>query len=79
MAFNLPVQIVIDRKQQLQPFMVLTAFVDDDGQPSVLRHEVGGAHGHHPGDPSPWIWTHPTEFGYGPEPENDWAGSLDGL
>ncbi|MFH9575249.1 hypothetical protein [Streptomyces sp. NPDC017230] len=77
MACNLPIQIVIDRKKRLEPFMVLTAFEDLDGTQSVLRHEIGGAHGHHPDDPGRWLWQHSTGLDCGPAPGSDGAGYPD--
>ncbi|MFJ8648942.1 hypothetical protein ACIRNI_22830 [Streptomyces sp. NPDC093546] len=58
MELNLPVQRVIDRRIPLEPFLVKTAFKDLDGTPSVMEHEVGGAHGHDPNDPGPWYCEH---------------------
>ncbi|WP_181797202.1 hypothetical protein [Streptomyces sp. WELS2] len=74
MELNLPVQSqAIDRRKKLEPYMVRTAF-DDEGTPSVMEHEVGGAHGHDPSDPSPWFYGPAMGFGCGPEPGADWAG-----
>lgn len=73
MELNLPVQSVIDRSKPLDPFMVRTPFKDIDGTMSVLEHEVGGSHEHHPGDPSRWFCEHALGFGCDPAPGAGWA------
>ncbi|MFF4713281.1 hypothetical protein ACFY2V_18075 [Streptomyces eurythermus] len=74
MELNLPAQSrAIDRRKQLEPFTVRTAF-DDDGTPSVMEHEIDGAHGHDPRDPSPWFCGPAMGFGCDPEPGADWSG-----
>jgi hypothetical protein len=73
MELNLPVQRVIDRRRQPEPFRVRTPFMDED-VPSVMEHEVDGAHGHDPRDPSPWFCGPAMGFGCDPGPGADWAG-----
>ncbi|MCG0065839.1 MULTISPECIES: hypothetical protein [Streptomyces] len=77
MELNLPVQRVIDRRKRLEPFRVRTPFKDSDGTPSVMEHEVGGAHGHDPSDPSLWLCGPALGFGCDPAPGADWADPPD--
>ncbi|MEU3825058.1 hypothetical protein GT045_31860 [Streptomyces sp. SID486] len=77
MALNLPVQGVIYRRRQPEPFLVRTAFEDDDGTPSVMEHEIGGAHGHDPRDPGPWFCAPAMGFGCDTAAGADPAGAPD--